>query len=125
MDKREIFIAEHNGGMTMREIATKHGLSHQRVHQIIGGKTKNVKNWFKEITPEMCIYPNLRNWMNDNRITRAELCRRIWGYTQTNLHMRVSAYLTGETAPHKNTIDKLIEVTGLSYEELFTTDDER
>ena len=122
MDRKTTFIAEHNAGLTLREIAAKHGLSFQRVHQIIGGSTDNGKNWFKEITPENCIYPNFRKWMNDNRITRAELCRRLWGQAQPTQSMRVDGYLKGVANPPKRTIDKLIIITGLSYEELFMED---
>lgn len=119
-DRKNTFIAEHNAGMTLREIAAKHGLSYQRVHQIIGGSTKNIKNWFKEIPSEECIYPNIRKWMNNNRITYAELSRRLWGQSHPAYYCRLHKYLLGASSLPKRVIDKLIEVTGLTYEELFT-----
>lgn len=125
MDRRDIFIAEHNAGMTMKQIAQKHGLSAQRVHQLIGGRTVETRNWFKEITPEACIYPRIRKWMNENRITRAEFTRRLWGNGHPELQSRLGKYLKGQANPLMRNINRIIEVTGLSYEELFTTDDER
>lgn len=102
--------------MTYREIAAKHGVSYQNVAQACA---KMRKDYFKPYSPEDVVYPKLRRWLNENRVSRAELLRRMqfgWGYSY---QARVSLWFRGESFPQKETIDKILEVTGLTYEELF------
>ena len=74
---------------------------------------------FKEITPDMCIYKNLREWMNIHKINRAELTRRCCEGTSNEVYR----ILLGKYSPSKHFIDKLIAVTGLTYEVLFEEDE--
>ena len=104
-------------GATYDEIGKAFNVSKQRVAQIIGDE---VKGHFKLITPNVCIYPNLRKWMNDNRITKSELTRRFYGNTTPNNIVAVGNFLRGTTkAVTKKHIDKYIAITGLTYEQLF------
>lgn len=108
-------------GATYSEIAAAFNLSRQRVFSIIGGR---LENHFKEITAEECVYPNLRKWLNENRVTRAELCRRLTGgNTHPKTYSSVLAFCRGKTTrTPKQTIDKYLLVTKLTYEELFATE---
>lgn len=111
----------HENGSSYEEIGKAFSLSRQRVFQLIGGQ---VRNYTKEVTPEDCIYPNLRNWLNKNCITRFKLCRMIRGDTNLGHCNAVYAFLKGENKHvTKYTIDKYLKVTGLTYEELFETDE--
>lgn len=113
-------VEMRENGSTYQEIGKAFGLSRQRVCQMIGGQ---VRSHFKKITPEDCIYPILRKWMNDNHITRADLCRRLYGNTHPKNSSRCRAFLKGiNQEAKKNTIDKYLMVTGLTYEELFKTE---
>ena len=111
------FLAARDSGMTYKEIAIMFGVSRQRVHQVCG---KYNPHRFQFITETGCIYPNWRKWMNDNKVSRYELVRRMGLIaSQTNYVLTVSGYMNGEYEPKKWFIDKLLEVTGLKYEVLF------
>ena len=119
IEKQELMRADRAQGMTYKQISEKYGISKQRVQQIVGGGTDRVKACFRGITEKDCIYPNLRKWMNDNKVSKAELCRRLFGNSHPQLQDRARAWLNGRNHPSKLNIDRLIEVTGLTYEELF------
>lgn len=117
-NRRNQMIADRKSGLTMREIAEKYGVSYQRVSQIVG--RQSVRN-FQAVTD--CPYPNLKRWMNDNLISRRELSKRVYGYSNTTTTARLGSYIRGEVEPNKRTIDKLLEVTGMSYEVLFAKEE--
>ncbi len=107
-------------GATYSEIAAAFGISRQRAYSIIGGRKEN---HYKKITAEDCVYPNLRKWLNENRVTRAELCRRLTGSTHPKPYTKVLNFCRGNTSrATKQEIDKYLRVTGLTYEELFATE---
>ena len=119
IERKNKMIELYKEGLTYQEIGEKFNVSRQRVYQMIGG---HIRDYFKPITSEECIYPNLRKWMNDNRVNRPELCRRLYGHTHPNLSLMVNHFLKGSIRQlSKITIDKYINVTGLTYEELFDT----
>ena len=103
-------------GVTYAEIANKYGISKQRVYQLIGGKDEKL---FKPITTERCVYGGLRKWMNDNKVCVSELTRKIYGNYAPNSYERVKERLNGKCQFTKTYIDKILEITGLTYEEAF------
>ena len=110
--KLEMFEMSQKGA-TFEEIGKAYNISRQRVAQIIGGR---MKPHFTPIAPNKCIYPNVRKWMNDNRISKAELTRRLYGNTGSDNQHRVRMVLLGERKDMlKSTLDKYLEVTGLTY----------
>ena len=116
MKKFDIYRAEHDAGLSYTQIAKKYGCSKQNVAQACG---KTRENYFAQYTEEQVVYPNLRRWLNENRVSRSEFCRRMGcGWTASNTP-RISSYFRGTRVPAKPIIDKMIEVTGLSYEELW------
>lgn len=120
-ERKQKMIEMRNAGATHEQIGNAFGITKQRVSQIIG------QYWvgsFRGITCEDCIYPNLRRWMNENRISKSELCRRMYGDVGPENHHRISLILSGKkTNFFKSVIDRLIEATGLSYEELFSEEE--
>ena len=116
--KADIYRAERENGLTYDEIAEKYGVSRQCVGQACG---KTNPKHFKTI--RNCIYPNLREWMNDNKVSRKELAIRMGLAGYANTQANLGNYLKGLNDPPKKVIDKLIEITGLTYEELFYTEE--
>lgn len=114
----EKYRAERAKGKTYQEIADMFGVSRQAVGQACRG-SQPLR--FQFVTPEACVYPAVRKWMNDNKITRAELCRRM-GYEITgggNLD-KIKSFLKGKNSKTTKTfIDRVIVATGLKYEEIF------
>lgn len=108
-----------DSGLKRVEIADICGVSRQRVQQILG---KRDPAYFRPFGKERCVYVNLRDWLNQERVSINELVRRLDGDMNPRRCCAVSAWLTGKTYPLKSSIDKLIAVTGLSYEELFEVD---
>ena len=116
MTTREKCLELQKRGLTQTEIAEIVGVSRQRVAQICG---KYHPGHFKEIREDGCVYPIWRQWMNDNRITRTELIRRMGLPYHAQISSLVSNWMRGRNYPTKESIDKLIAATGLSYEQLF------
>jgi hypothetical protein len=115
----EMLIMKRDGA-TYEEIGKAFNISKQRVYQIIGEESKA---HFREITSAECIYPNLRKWMNDNRISRSELTRRAFGDGHRVHYSHIYHTLRGESADlRKSTIDRYLAATGLTYEEFFYTE---
>lgn len=120
MTKEEIrnrnndMVAYWKTGKTYEQVAERYGISRARVGQILG---KRNKCHFHALSPEQCVYPNLRKWLNENQISRAEFCRRMCG--EGSKISWFSAMLKGKGNPSKSTIDKMLEVSGMTYEELF------
>lgn len=115
-DTVERVVALRSTGMTYSQIAEAVGVSRQRVGQICG---KSDKTKFHQINPASVKYGGLRDWMNENYFSMAELCRRMYGYYAPSALNCLTNRTTGKVDMRKSDIDKLIEITGLSYEELF------
>lgn len=107
---------ERQNGLTFQEIADKYGVSRQCVAQACSGLTKKHFRYHKE---DRFAYPNLCKWMNDNRVSTSELLQMMGLEPVANNHERIRAVCCGKLEPRKHTIDKLLSVTGTSYEWLF------
>jgi hypothetical protein len=108
-------------GYTHAQIADIVGTSKQYVHQINGSYGPN---HFKRMTEKQIVYPNLRKWWNDNRMTGAEFIRRMGLQYHSRTLSRLRGWLTGRVYPDKSHIDLIISVTGLTYEQLFSREGE-
>ena len=117
--KSDMYMADRDAGMTYREIAEKHGVSYQAVAQCCGRQGP----YFKAYTEEEVVYPGLRKWLNENRVTRSEFIRRMGNIGSGTMVSRIGKHFRGENLPTKKTIDSFIEVTGMTYEQLFATED--
>ena len=110
-------------GKSYREIGEIVGLSRQMVFNYIGGD--NAARYFQPLTPKMVVYTGLRGWMNTNKVNRAEFTRLLHnGVFYPANYNRCKRILSGEGIPTKSTIDKMLAITGLTYEELFRRDDD-
>lgn len=115
--KTDLYRSERENGLTYKEIAEKYGVSKQAVYQACA---KMSPGHFKHYTTTQVIYPNLLRWLNKNRVCRAEMARRLGFAPWPKSFAKLSDWFSGRTFPQKKNIDQLIEITGLSYEELFS-----
>lgn len=117
MSKADLYRAEREKGKTYRQIAEEFGVSYQRVAEACSGA--GTKNFFS-YTEKRCIYPHLRRWLNDNRVGLSEFVERMGYVSCSRTNDRIRDCLRGRYYPTKKMIDKMIAVTGLTCEELFS-----
>ena len=113
-------MAERQNGKTYRQIAQKYGVTPQAV---AAACAIHAPGHFKPYTEKEVVYPKLRKWLNDNEVSRNEFARRMGLTPYAKNCYRVSDYFRGRNYPLKETIDKMLRVTGLSYEELFSLEE--
>ena len=112
----------HKDGKTYQEIGDMFGISKQRVFQMIGGSSS--PKYFRHITADCCIFNGIRKYMNDNKVSCMEMTRRIHGDTGPRYYQYTKSKLNGNTELTKKYIDKLLEITGLTYEVAFQLESE-
>ena len=110
-------IEMRESGKTYQEIGAAVGLTRQRVYDLVGdiGSGK----MFRGVKEDQCIFPNLRQWMNKNLMTIAGLARLLYGQSATDYKNKLRKMLSGESNIRKKTIDKILDLTGMTYEECF------
>lgn len=113
-EKREIANHLRDQGYTLEQIGLMLGISRARAGQLVGRQRS-----FHVILAEHCPYVNLRNWMNANRVSRAEFVRRMGYMNCPSTITKFGEIIRGERQPKKDYIDKMLEVTGQKYEEMF------
>ena len=116
MVRKEEKMALREQGMTYQQIADHFGITYQAVAQTL---SKYEPSRFRYVTENGCVYPNIRNWMNRNKVTKSEFVRRLGLCNCYDNKARLASYLRGECDPSKSTIDKILAVTGMTYEEAF------
>lgn len=122
-ERTKAYIQARESGLSYREIGEMFGVSFQTVAQVCG---KYQPRQFQFVTETGCVYPNLRKWMNENRVSRREVVRRM-GLIDTNPGSvsLFGDYMRGKHDPPKRVIDKLLEVTGMTYEVLFYREEQK
>lgn len=116
MAKRvELYRRLREKGMTYKEIGELFGVTKQAVHDTVA---KN-RDGFYESAAQKVRYIGLRNWMLENRVNISELSKRCGVVRETLYHNVVR-----ECDPRKKTIDAILRVTGLTYEECFKGEEE-
>ena len=98
-------------GLTYEQIGRVLGVSKQAAHQSLVPR-----DGFRLSTVRKVKYVGLRNWMIENRKNISRLEKEI------GKERCLSNCLTGKFEPRKKTIDAILRVTGLTYEECFKED---
>jgi transcriptional regulator with XRE-family HTH domain len=107
----------------------KRGLTHKEIAEICGCSRQYAATicaysnpaYYRPIGDE-CIYPNLANWMNRHKVSRREFLKRMGLEAHSRNYERFTSYLRGDTNPRKQYIDKMLAITGMTYEEMFYTE---
>lgn len=120
--KRNNTIAEEvrrlrEEGVSATEVAQRLGISRSRVYQVFPGKKRK---GFRTIRPEQNIYPMWRNWMNENSVSVMMLVQLMGLDLSSTTYKSLYGWMTGRCYPTKKNIDRLLETTGLTYEQLFS-----
>ena len=113
------YLADRAKGMSYQEIAEKYGVSKWTVQNAIANQFPQN---FRQFTEVNCVYPNLRNWLNENQVTLQEFTKRLVEIGHMGNSSAVGAWFRGVCYPTKVSIDRILKVTGLTYEQLFATE---
>ena len=97
-------------GFTYQEIADRFQVSKQRIGQIFN---------MRESRYSKIIYPGIRSWMIENNVTVQELNRRMRPEKRTKGNNGLFEKLRGEREITPEEIERLLRVTGLTFEEAF------
>ena len=109
-DKADAYFMRLNG-MSLQEIADKFGVTRQCIAQLLPASSPSFRH---PTNADKCIYPAIREYMQKNRMTYSRMAS-LCGVTS----MTIYNCLTGEVTPTKKTIDRVLEVTQMTYEEAF------
>lgn len=98
-------------GATLQECADRFGVTRECIRKI----TPPVET-HKRGRPayKSCIYPNLRALLSENRYGYSDFAKLCVASEQAIFNA-----LTGKVNPRKSTIDKILDATGMTYEEAF------
>lgn len=101
-------------GATLQKIGDKYGITKERVRQILeisDSKRKPKAKW---------IYPNMGNYMVEHKISLKEFSEKceIQYWTLSN-------YMNGKSEPSIGAIKRMLQFTGMSFEEAFQTKEEQ
>lgn len=113
---REIAIEMRDKGMTFQQIADELGVTRQRVAQYCAGV--NAKH-YRFCGEKTCVYVGLREWMNENRVSTTVLLQMMGYVYSPGSTDRWRGKFAGENAFKIDEIKKILEVTGMTFEQAF------
>ena len=95
-------------GAKYGEIGAALGVTRARAHQLVKAREETGSYFHKEVVADIP-YNGLREWMEANVVNVAELSRRC----------EKKRIFSNGYGINKSTVDKILAVTGLSYEDCF------
>ena len=100
---------------TYQEIADKYGISKQRVNLILNPKNNKLESKY-----DCVVYRGLKKWLIENNYRLIDLQRYLSGKEQRQICTYTKKKLSGETDFKISEIIKIIQLTGMTFEQLFT-----
>lgn len=111
----------HRNGYTYQQIADKYGITRQRAYSVVYNRMMQMKDENFAESVNKVIYPAIRKWMFENRITISGLHRIINPEVISDVDIR--KFLTEKNRKISiKTLRKILETTGLTFEEAFPTE---
>ena len=104
-------------GATYQEIADKYGITKQRVEGILKMREPSKKHSNNKY--EKCIYKGLREWLQQNNYKLNDLQNLISKNKQKQAGNSLRMKLCGKREFRLSEINKIINLTGMTFEELF------
>ena len=101
-------------GKTFQGIADQFGVSKQNIHQILLGVCERPPR--RDL--ETIVYPSIKKFMKENRLSFSGISR----LCGINIGPIING-LCGKNDISKRTIDAILDVTGMAYEEAFKKED--
>ena len=113
-------IRMRNEGATYEEIGEHFGVSRQRIHAALGPFKKNAQLYTK------IKYKGLKRWFNETDTSFSQFARLV-GTRSTTASIRKMQNWLSEGGERESSftigqIKKMLEVTGMTFEELFEED---
>lgn len=108
-------------GCTFQEIADKYGVSKQYVQQSITNIART-KRGARTTSIDMCVYSNLKMWMEENGIHLCTL-NKILGKSSSGAG-RIGEKLRGESDFKISEIKAILKESGKTFEYMFSTENE-
>lgn len=121
IDRNQAIIEAYNEGEKTAAIAKEFGITDTYVCRILSQSRKNDMYDVavaRRSNAECVRYPGLQKWMKDNDFTLTKLSERS-GLNYATLRYDLSMYSSKQCDPKKFTIDAILAVTGLTYEQAF------
>lgn len=109
-------------GCTLQEIGNKFGISRERVRKILESTVQKESQMKK--AREKVIYPNIAKWMGKNQISMGDFAGLIGLAESPGNQLRLSRKLQGGIGLRIVDIKKILNVTGMTFEEAFHTEQE-
>ena len=110
-------------GLTFAEIGKRLGVSRQRIEQCCAGMNPEATARACRIKNLDCIiYPNLKKWMTENKVSIPEMMRRMGFDTESRRSESFRNKLKGRTQLTITDIKKILAVTGGTFEQMFAND---
>lgn len=103
-------------GYTQEEIGKAFGVTRQRIAQVMGGRGRT----YNQVKPRS-IYRGLNEWMLQNDITCATLTSMMGYASNASQQNVVKRRIMGATELRMRDINRLIELSGKTYEYLFSS----
>lgn len=107
-----------NEGLSLREIGKIVGYSYQTVHRYT--KPSANKRHYTKKAIDKIVYTGIREWMHKNKTNISSLAREMGNSTTLPY---LYGYLYGKRKPGMETIEKILAVTGMTYEQAFVQDE--
>lgn len=106
-------------GLSFQEIGKRLGVSKQYAYDVFSYATRTGYISYKQFDMiDSLKFKGIKNWMIENGVTLKEMNGKCTGVYNTNSSL--VRFLRGSGKADIETINKILEVTGMKYEEAFT-----